>query len=259
MKKNNKVAASLSLSISQNYLTSIITVKRIIRQTSITGSDHVIEIGAGKGHITRQLSKVCGLVEAYEIDDKLYQYLQSHLGGIDNIVLKHQDFLKAVLPVNEPYKVFSNIPFSITSKIIYKLTGAKKLPQEVWLVVEKGAAKRFMGKPCETLASLLIKPYFDVEICYYFSRKDFHPMPSVDIVLLHMTQKEVFDISRSERTVFEKFIKNSFKYGIKRQLTKKQISTALKRAGLPDIETSGEILYVQWLCLFRCYYHFYCK
>lgn len=256
MKNQNAAGASPPFSVSQNYLTGRATIKRLLQKTSITKKDHVIEIGAGKGHITRELAKISRVVEAYEIDGRLCQYLQDTLGGKDNVILKHQDFLKAELPSEEPYKVFSNIPFSVTSKIMHKLTGACYPPQEAWLVMEKGAAKRFAGSPHETLASLSMKPYFDTEIIYYFRREDFHPMPSVDTVLFHMVQKSSFDISISQKEAFTKFIRDSLQQGIQHRLTKKQISTALKQAGLPSIETSGEILYIQWLCLFQCYRRF---
>lgn len=253
----SKYKGQLPLSISQNYLTSAGTIRRVLKRTSIHRSDHVIEIGAGKGHITRELTKISGSVEAYELDDRLCSLLQSRLGKIDNLSLKHQDFLSARMPQNRPYKVFSNIPFSITTKIMGKLTCANPLPQEIWLVMEKGAGKRFLGKPRETPASLPIKPYFDIEICYYFSRQDFHPAPSVDVVLLHLTRKADFDIPLSQRKAFARFVENSFRYGLERQLTKRQISTALRQAGLPSIRTAREILYIQWLCLFRCWRRFH--
>ena len=257
MSNNSGTNGSLPFSVSQNFLTSAITIKRLLRLTSITNSDHVIEIGAGKGHITRELAKICRMVDAYEIDSKLYKQLQLNYGDAKNLMLRHQDFLKAALPHNETYKVFSNIPFSITSKIIRKLTCAHNSPQETWLVMEKGAAKRFLGQPRETLASISIKPFFDVSIIYYFSRQDFHPMPSVDAVLLRLARKTPCDIPISQRKSFTAFIENSLRYGPESQLTKKQISIALKLAGLPGIQTSGEILYVQWLCLFRCYCKFH--
>lgn len=255
MSKRHSRGTAKSLSVSQNFLTSAATIRRILRRTSITERDHVVEIGAGKGHITRELVRVCRSVEAYELDGTLYRQLRERLGGEEHLSLRHQDFLNVRLP-RIPYKVFSNIPFSITSRIVKKLTTARPLPQDCWLVMEKGAAKRFMGTPRETAASLGIKPFFDAEVVWHFSRRDFHPAPSVDVVLLHLHKKEEFDIKVSQRAAFARFVETGLRYGVDRLLTKKQISTSLRRAGLPDIRASGEILYIQWLCLFRCYQGF---
>ena len=245
------------ISVSQNYLTSAKTIRRLLGLTSLTKSDRAIEIGAGKGHITRELAGKCHSVYAFEIDAKICAYLQSKLGGIGNLHIRHQDFLTVALPSSEPYKVFSNIPFSITSKIIRKLTGGGNPPQEAWLVMEKGTAKRFAGKSRDTTASLSLKPYFDCDIVHAFSRQDFHPMPSVDVVLLHLLRKEKPDIPLAQKREFLRFVERGQRYGLTALLTKRQVAAALKQAGLPRIEQSGLMLYVQWLCLFRCFRRFH--
>lgn len=249
----NKGSNLPPLYVSQNYLTSRVTIERILRLSDLGKKDHVIEIGAGKGHITRELIRYCGTVTAYEIDPKLVEYLNKQFEGEKNLKLTHRDFLEAALPSKGQYKVFSNIPFSITSAIMRKLTQGVNPPHESWLVMEKGAAKRFMGKPHETVLSLTIKPFFTTEVQYHFSRQDFHPAPGADVVLLHISKKGQSDIPQTQRREFSVFIEKGLKYGVRSLMTARQIKTALKLAGFSDIKQSGEILYVQWLCLFRCY------
>ena len=147
---------SKNLSISQNFLTSRKTIERLIARTTLSKSDTVLEIGAGKGHITKALSEKCRSVISYELDQSLYAKLKPKLK--DNVKLYCTDFLKCKLP-GQPYKVFANIPFSRTSAIIRKLTTSDNLPTAIWLVIEKGAAKRFAGLPTENLSSLLLKPF----------------------------------------------------------------------------------------------------
>lgn len=81
-------------------------------------------------------------------------------------------------------------------------------------------------------------------------------MPSVDSVLVHFSRKEKPDLDRNEYYAFRKFVEHSMKYGICGKnglLTKRQVAVALKQAGLPHAHEDGLTLYVQWLCLFRCY------
>ena len=259
MSKNSRRARQnngLPFSISQNFLTSSKIIRRLLRLTSINKNDSVIEIGFGKGHITRELVKICGHVNAFEADYNLYEKLRDKLGNTENLSLKYMDFLKAVLPVYDKYKVFSNIPFSITSDIIRKLTSAKNPPSEMWLIMEKGAAKRFSGKPNDTLSSLILKPFFEIKIKYYFKRQDFHPMPSADIVLLHFMRKPQPDIPAQQKKDFARFVGKCLRFGVGSVLTPTQVRTALKLAEIPRIEKSGLTSYVQWLCLFRCYSEF---
>lgn len=218
-----------NLSVSQNFLTSRIIIDRLIRISGITKDDNVLEIGAGKGHITRVLADKCKSVTAVELDTKLYGRLCGIFADNSNVKLLNIDFLNYRVPKYE-YKVFSNIPFSITTDIIRKLTQSDNPPVDTWLVMEKGAAKRFMGKPYDSIQSLLLKPFYDLEIKYYFNRNDFHPSPSVDTVLLRISKKTNPDIDFLCRKIYYDFTSHSH-----------------------FIPRSGDTLYVQWLCLFRRY------
>ena len=246
----------LTFSVSQNFLTSKKMIERLLNKTTIAKNDIVLEIGAGKGHITKALASRCAQVIAYEIDPQWYRYLKPQLPS--HVDLRCADFLTSPLP-RLPYKVFSNIPFSITTSIIKKLMAAPPLPAAIWLVMEKGAAMRFCGFPHDTLQSLQLKPFFNVSILYRFQRTDFHPAPSVETVLIQLLQKPIPDILLEQRKEFSAFLAYHRKYGLFSShslLTKKQISTALRFAKLPQIERSGDVLYVQWLCLFRCWLQF---
>lgn len=259
MSKNNRKGQTLPLSVSQNFLTSTTTIRRMLRKTSISRQDHVIEIGPGKGHITRELMKISRQVSAYELDHSLFSRLQTTIGQAENLRLHSMDFLKAHLPSCEPYKIFANIPFSITTDIVRKLAETANPPTDAWLIMEKGAAKRFIGQPTDNRMSLLLKPIYEMKIIDHLSPYDFHPAPSVNAVLLHMHYKENPDLSSNERLQFAAFIEKCQKYGIHKFLSKKQIRTALRQAKLQDIGQSYTMLYVQWLCLFRCYCRFCSK
>jgi len=242
--------------VSQNFLTSKKIISRLINLAGITKNDYVIEIGPGKGHITDILLKKCHTLSAIEVDEKLHGKLAVKYADAEKIKLYNQDFLKWKLPESGKYKVFANIPFAITSAIIKKLTQSKNPPQDAWLVMEKGAAKRFCGKPADTLQSLQLKPFFDLNIVYHFRGDDFHPIPGVDVVLLHISQKQQPDILSAEQRLYYSFVSHGIKFGLlgkQALLTKRQVSTALRLAKLNPIGASGEILYIQWLCLFRCW------
>lgn len=244
------------LSNSQNFITNRKLIHRIVNISSICKTDTVIEIGTGKGHLTEELCKKGDFIYSIELDTKLYQSSKIRLKNFSNLSLIHGDFLQYCLPNNGRYKVFANIPYFITTQIVEKLTNAHNPATDIWLVMEKGAAKRFAGTSKETEASLLLKVNWEINIVYYFRREDFHPMPSVDSVMVHFSKKPVPDLNKKECGKFREFIRNSQKYGFgSRQslLTKRQVTAALRQAGLPHAHEDGVTLYIQWLCLFRCY------
>ncbi len=257
--KKYKHKLNKNFSISQNFMTSRLLLERITNISTIGKNDTVIEIGTGKGHLTYILSKKCEHLYSIEIDKRLIEIAKQRLLGIKNINLIYGDFLNYQLPKTGKYKVFANIPFSLTTKIVEKLTQAVSPPQDIWLVVEKGAAKRFMGTPSENNKSLLIKPFWETEIKYHFRRDDFHPKPSVDSVLIHFSKKDVPDIDKAETADYKTFVTHSLKYGLlsnRALLTKKQVSKALKLSNLPPLFNDSDTLYSQWICLFQCYKKF---
>ncbi len=111
-----------TLKVSQNFLTSRRILMRLLQRTTINQQDDVIEIGPGKGHITSLLIEKSRHVTAVEFDEYLYCKLYDKFNGIDKLTLIHKDFLQFRLPERSDYKVFANIPFSITTQILRKLT-----------------------------------------------------------------------------------------------------------------------------------------
>ncbi len=256
MKKEQKCGGAARVTFSQNFITDTRLLHRIVDKSNIGKSDTVWEIGTGKGHLAQVLCGRCGRLYSVEIDKGLYEKAGARLAGERNVKLICGDFLKTPLPSRGRYKVFANIPFFITTQIVDRLAYAPNPPEDMWLIMEKGAAKRFAGQPGETGRSLLLKPWWDMEIAYYFRRSDFHPMPSVDCVMVHFSRKAQPDLERQELSAYREFTARALRHGVCGRdgaLTKKQVRTALRLAKLPPIPTGGEILYVQWLCLFRCY------
>lgn len=244
------------LSDSQNFITNKKLIHRITHLSNINKNDTIVEIGTGKGHLTEELCRKGGFVYSVELDSKLYERAKTKLSPFSNLKLIQGDFLKYSLPAKGSYMVFANIPYFITTQIVEKLTECPNPPKDIWLIMEKGAAKRFTGAAKETEKSLFLKVNWEMKIVYYFRREDFHPMPSVDSVMVHFSRKASPDLNKNEFAEFKKFVSLSMQYGFGRKkslLTKKQVSIALKQAGLPHAHEDGVTLYIQWLCLFRCY------
>lgn len=198
------------LKYTQNFLVSNNLVKNIIALSNINKNDTVYEIGCGKGIITKQLSLKCKNVIGIELDHNLYNNLKLNFPSNSNIKIMENDFLNINLPKNYPYKVFSNIPFNITTKIIQKLTNINDCPSDSYLIVQKEVALKMIGKYGLNMQQLLTKPFFDFKIIYKFKRFDFKPVPSVDVVLLHISLKKDCLIDKRYYNQYKKFINYIF-------------------------------------------------
>lgn len=198
---------------SQNFFRNPKLVNKLIRSSSIGKNDAVIEIGPGKGIITAELLKVADKVIAVELDAKLYFHLNDRFSGVKNLKLVNVDFLKFELP-SCPYKVFANIPFIITTDIIRKLTSDRNF-QEGYLVVQKEAARKFIGKPIDPrnqMVAVLLKPWFEIDIFWKFSRYDFVPMPRVDVLMIKIKRRKDSLIAKQYLPMFRNYIVYSYNH-----------------------------------------------
>lgn len=160
-----------------------------MKRSSVGKGDVVFEIGAGQGIITRELVNRCWKIVAFEIDQNLHRKLKEKFKSIaGKVELRSGDFLDCPLP-GYKYKVFSNIPFSVTADLVRKLVFSKNPPLDAYLIVQKEAAEKFTGQPLgnqNSLMSTLIKTRFKIEILHEFKRSDFYPKPSVKVVMLRI-------------------------------------------------------------------------
>ena len=243
-----RYASEPPLSVSQNFLTSGTVIRRLLAQTDIGPQDLVVEIGPGKGHITRELLPRCRQVLAAELDPALCARLRERFAGEPRLRLAEGDFLAMPLP-RGPDKVFANIPFSRTTDILRRLTGAAPPPLAAWLVVERGAALRFQGRA--GLAAMSLAPFFQLRVAAAIPRAQFHPSPRVDAALLELRLRPRPDLPLAQREAFRRFLHQGLERGPCSLLTKRQIAAALRREGLPPPGEDANLKYVQWLCLFR--------
>ncbi len=249
-----------SIAYSQNFLRSGSLVAELIRKAGINQDDTVYEIGSGEGIITQELAKHCKQVISIEIDQELYSKLLHKFAGLGNIQVELGDFLTYRLPSSN-YKIFSNIPFNITSQVVRKLTQAQFPPLDAYLIVQLEAAKKFGGKSCnakETQFSILLKPWFEIEIVHNFRKTDFYPVPNVDIVLLRLKKLDEPLIREQDRQLYEDFIVYSFgqwkptlREGLKQMFTNNQYTKLANSLGLPNRAVPTQLDFKQWLGLFN--------
>lgn len=240
----------------QNFLKNPELIKQLLAKTNIVRGDIVYEIGAGMGIITSVLAQVCKEVIAIELDDKLYINLKNKFQSISNIELRQGDFLKETLPKYE-YKVFSNVPFIITSDVVKKLLNSSNPPLDTYLIVQKEFADKILGMPRENLLSITTKPWFNIETIHTFSPQDFHPTPRVNIVLLRLQKLANPLIDNKNKELFKDFIAYSFTHSgptlqksLKDIFTKEQFQRLANNLKFSNKAKPTEITQKQWLELF---------
>jgi len=190
-----------SVAYSQNFLRSRHLVDHLLDRSSVRADDLVVEIGPGRGVITERLASRCRLVMAIEKDPVLAHQVGDRLGPAGNVVVFAADFLHFPLPIT-PYKVVANIPFNVTTAIVSKLTSGSSPPVDAYLVVQREAADKFVGRPRESLYATLLKPWFEPTLVHRFRPTDFVPAPRVEVVLLRLRWRELPLVSAMDAPMF---------------------------------------------------------
>ena len=197
-------------SLGQNFLTSESAVDKIIDAGDVTADDIVLEVGPGKGMLTKKLLAFSDLVIAVEKDDTLFKLLQTKFKKeIENKKLKliHGDILE--FETNQltasSYKLVANIPYNITGVLIRKFLENNHQPECMVLTLQKEVAERIVSKDKkESILSLSVKAYGEPKYVQMVRAGSFSPAPKVDsaILLIENISKKFFD-QFSEEKFFE--------------------------------------------------------
>jgi len=198
--------------LSQNYLKNKSTIKYIIDLTNISKKDNVLEIGAGEGSLTSFLLQKSKRVYAVEKDINNYKFLKEKFLNSKNLILINKDVLDFEMP-EEKYKIFSNPPFSITSRIIKRFLFKKPFPSDAYFILEKGAARRFCGNKKNSLSSIMVNSLYKIEILHDFKRHDYFPQPKVDTQLVYFRLRKSTGLIQQDSEEFYNFLKIFFDKG----------------------------------------------
>ena len=183
-------------SLGQNFLKSENILNLMCQTSSVKEGEVVLEIGPGKGSLTKKILSSGALVIAIEKDDELFAFLKEKFNQeIDEGKLKliNQDILDwQTDEVKTDYKIVANIPYNITGLIIKKFLSDKKLPKSMTLLVQKEVAERIVARNNkESILSLSVKAYGQVKYIKKVSKKLFSPSPKVDSAIIN-----IFNISK---------------------------------------------------------------
>ena len=245
------------ISLAQNFLRNPKLVRRLVRMSKIGLSDTVYEIGPGNGIITAALASVARHVIAVEKDPELVRRLCERFRSVENVVIVEKDFLNYSFRDAE-YKIFANIPYNQTGQILRKILHERSNLGEAYLIMQKEAAMKFSGSPRESLCSILVKPFFEVQILLQLKRTDFWPIPNVDSVLVSIKRRASPLIDAHDVSPYRDFVRYGFerwkpnlRLALKNVFTYQQWKRLARDLDFPLNARPTELSVEQWVGLYR--------
>lgn len=232
----------------QNFLVDGNILNKIVTGCKLTPTtDYAVEIGPGLGALTARLAPQCKGVLAIDIDTSLELVLKETLHGINNIKLVFADVLQINIEKQlqeafglsgvPAYKVCANIPYNITSPIIFHLLENNHHMTCAVLMMQKEVAQRILARPGGKeygLLTVMTTYYADVELMMNVSRNCFYPRPEVDSAVIKITPLPEKRVVVEKETMFKGFLRSAFQ---KRRKTMLNICTdffAMEKSQVQD-------------------------
>ncbi|NQT89777.1 MAG: 16S rRNA (adenine(1518)-N(6)/adenine(1519)-N(6))-dimethyltransferase RsmA [Candidatus Omnitrophica bacterium] len=215
MRDNN---ISIRKSFGQNFLIDEKKRDHIVSCCGIETDDIVLEIGPGLGALTENLLAQCERLIAVEKDKALSGLLKESLGDDKGLEVVNKDILEYDIGLlskryNRKIKVVGNLPFYITSPILFHLFRYKDAIDSIFVTVQKEVAGRIIAGPGGKdygVLSCSVQYYCQPQIRLKISRNSFFPRPEVDSSFLELKVLDVPLVDVRDEELFFNIIKAAF-------------------------------------------------
>lgn len=212
----NKYGIKAKKKYGQNFLIDDNILSSIVNSANINENELIIEIGPGLGNLTNYILEKSSYALLIEIDDNMITILKDRFQNKDNFSLINKDILK--LNIDEEIekientigirfnnvKIVANLPYYITTPIIFKLLQDTSRVNEIIVMVQKEVAERMVAKTNTKdygILTLMVKYLSDANIEFIVPREAFIPSPNVTSAVIKLKKNKKYKVN-DEKTLF---------------------------------------------------------
>ena len=177
----------------QNYLTDQNILCKIVEELNPKPGEDIIEIGPGTGSLTSKLAEKASSLTLVEIDTRVIEGLRIQYPQVNVIKGDFLDIQLNTLFKRNKLRIVGNIPYNLTSPILFKLIENSDIVSDAVLMVQLEVAKRMTaskGTKDYGILSVILKQFADLKIAFKVSPNVFYPKPKVYSAVVHLYFKE---------------------------------------------------------------------
>jgi 16S rRNA (adenine1518-N6/adenine1519-N6)-dimethyltransferase len=217
-KVTNRIAPFAKKSLGQNFLVDQGYIQRIIDAARLTADDTVLEIGPGRGALTRKLIKTGAHVVAIELDAGLIPVLEQQFLEHDNFELIKADVLKTDLSRFEiegrKLKLVANLPYYISTAVLQHLIEHRRHLSDMILMFQREVVDRIAAEPGNSergFLTVLVEAFLSVEKLFDVPPSAFKPSPRVWSSVVRLVPKDVNGALHGKENQFERLVSAAFR------------------------------------------------
>jgi 16S rRNA (adenine1518-N6/adenine1519-N6)-dimethyltransferase len=226
--------------LGQNFLIDDSVLTRIVSCVAPTPEDAILEVGPGRGALTRLLAASGATFLAVEWDRDLIPLLMTEFADQANVEIGHGDILRVdlakLLGTRSPgkrWKVAANLPYNISSQVLFRFLEHNELFERLVLMLQKEVGDRLTAPPnCKDYGALtvLLRLHFDIRREFIVKPGAFRPVPKVDSAVLSFVPLEKPRVEVGDEQLFRRVVKGAF---LQRRKT---LFNSLRSAGFAEEE-----------------------
>ncbi len=239
--------------LGQNFLIDANILWIILEQADIRADETVVEIGPGLGALTIKLADRAKHVIAIEKDPRLYEYLRGL--RLNDVELIKGDAVKTEFTVSPPFKVVSNLPYSISTPMLERFVEGEPKPRRIVVTVQREVAERLGAKPGRKdygALTLFTQLNYHVTVAHIVSPTCFYPAPHVESAVVVLDRRDP-RVKLEKDAPFHAIVRLGFNQ--RRKMLRKLIAAydnveaAFEAVGISTTARGEELNLEQWIKL----------
>lgn len=220
----------------QNLIVEPSYLEMIVDAANIREGDHIIEIGAGLGALTKELAKRDVTVWAIEVDSGFFRELESTFVNTPNVRLIHKDVLKfdfsALAAEIGKLRVVANLPYSLSSRLVFTFQENRDIFEFAVVMLQKEVAERLTAEPCTKdygPLTVLLAVTARTQVLFDIPPSAFYPRPAITSTLLRIEFPDPPPHNVNDHFVLTKLVKAGF------SARRKTLRNTLKSLAIPRL------------------------
>ena len=202
----------------QNFLHDQTVIQRIIHAINPKPNEHIVEIGPGKGALTKELLPLVGQMDAVELDRDLLEPLQETCQSLGQLTIHAADALKfdfCSLADNgkQKLRIVGNLPYNISTPLLFHLMEQRHCIADMHFMLQKEVVERITARPGNRQygrLSIMLQYYCHAEHLFNVSPGAFYPPPKVDSAVFRLTPITTPSLTVVDEALLSRVVSLSF-------------------------------------------------